>query len=450
MGAVIVTSVSIAMFFVHKHKEAQKNAILDGILQKGEITVIMRNNAHCYYLYQNQPMGFEYDLAKAFANYLGIKLKVIVADQWEEMLPTLMEKKDAFIAASMTITHRRQKLAAFSNGYMTIEQFAIINRSNLSIKSIKDLNGKTIHLRKGTSYEERLKELQRQGINVMIEIHDDAPTEELIRQVSEKDIEITIADSNVALLNQRYYPHTFPVCSINEKQDIGWAVNINSKCLLDSINAFFKTIKENGKFKEIYDRYYANVETFDYVDIARYHRRLETRLPKYSHIVKKAAEQYGFDWRLITAQMYQESHFNPRARSRSKARGLMQLTYYTAKSLKVKQVYDPTQNINAGVQYLRKLYDLFDNADDSNRLFMALAAYNIGRGHMLDARNLASKMKLDPNKWSDIATVLPLLMDQKYHKDAIYGYCKGTEPIKYIKQIMIYYDILRHRNIKYE
>ena len=424
------------------------NSVLQGILKAGEITVCTRNNAHCYYLYREQAMGFEYELAKAFADYLGVKLKVRIAEKWEGMIPALMKGKCSLIAASMTIMPKRKKLVSFSNGYMPIQQYIIIHRNNKSIRCPEDLAGKTVHVRGGTSYEEKLNLLKNKGIDLEIKLHDDLPTEELIRQVAEGKIEITIADSNIALLNQRYYPQAILACPISEQEFLGWAVNRNARNLLYRINCFFKTIKENGHLNELYNKYYTNIDDFDYVDLRVYHRRLKSRLPKYKKIIMEAADYHGFDWRLIAAQIYQESHFNSKARSRSGAKGLMQLTRSTARSLGVKNILNPEQNINGGVQHLKDLYNYFENAESSNRLFIALAAYNVGQGHILDARNIAREMNLDPNKWSSLSTTLPLLTHQKHYKTAIYGYCRGTEPIEYINKIMIYYDILKRQGIE--
>jgi membrane-bound lytic murein transglycosylase F len=147
--------------------------------------------------------------------------------------------------------------------------------------------------------------------------------------------------------------------------------------------------------------------------------------------------------------MYQESHFDPEAESHAGAFGLMQLTNNTAESLGVKNILQPEENIRAGVKHLKNLYDFYNNANGSDRLFIALAAYNIGLGHILDARNLARKMNIDPNKWPSISKTLPLLRFRKHYKDSLYGYCRGTEPIEYIKQIMIYYDILKQQGVEY-
>ena len=429
--------------------DVSQSKILESILAAGEIRVITRNNAHCYYFYREQAMGFEYDLAKAFAKYLGVRLRVQIADKWEGMIPSIMNRTGDFIAASMTITPKRQRQVAFSDGYMEIQQHIIVHRNNTAVQTVEDLNGQDVFVRKGTSYQERLEALQKAGVKLFIYRMEDVPTEDLIRQVAAGKIAITIADSNIAQMNRLYHPQIHIADPINTTEMLGWAVHPQADQLRERINAFFREIKVNGKYKKIYDKYYTDIEFFDYVDLRKYHRRLRTRLPAYKKLIITAADRHGFDWRLIAAQIYQESHFNPKARSHAGAYGLMQLTVSTARSLGVKNIYNPKPNIYAGVQHLKNLWDYFDQIGDADRLYFTLAAYNIGQGHIGDARNLAQKMGLDPDKWTSLTQTLPLLRYRKYYKDATYGYCRGTEPLEYIKHIMIYYDILKRQAIEY-
>lgn len=440
---------SIFILFLFGCQGPPDRATLEGVLSKGEITVITRNNAHCYYLYRDQAMGFEYDLAKAFADFLGVNLDVKIAEKWEGMIPFLMNGTGAFIAASSTKTPKRQQQVAFSREYLTIQQHIIVHRKNQHIKNMSDLVGKTVHVGRGTAYQERLEELMAEGYDLTIELHDDISTEELIQQVEEEKIEVTIVDSNIALRYRRYHPRIVVSGAIGPEEHLGWAVHPDSIPLLKKIDEFFEEIRSNGSFNRIYDQYYAHVDDFDFVDLRTFHWRLKTRLPKYLPIIEEAARKHEFDWRMIAAQMYQESHFEPEARSHAGAYGLMQLTTSTARSLGVENILDSYQNIHAGVHHLRNMYDRFDKAAGSDRLFIALAAYNIGQGHIQDARKIARDMNLDPDKWASLAQTLPLLSIREHYQKAEYGYCRGREPIEYVKQIIIYYDILRHQGIEY-
>jgi soluble lytic murein transglycosylase-like protein len=184
---------------------------------------------------------------------------------------------------------------------------------------------------------------------------------------------------------------------------------------------------------------------FAKADLKAFQRRVSTRLSRYRKFIKAAAKKHGFDWHLIVAQIYQESHLNPLAKSSAGARGLMQILPGTARSLGVNDIYNPVENINAGVRYLKTLYDQYKSIEGADRLLMALAAYNAGRGHVEDARRLAVKRNLDPDSWESLKKTLPLLRYRKYYKKSKYGYCRGTEPVIYTKRIMTYYKIIKRQ-----
>jgi len=426
-----------------------RNEALEKIEESGTITVITRNNAHCYYTYRDQDMGFEYDLAKAFSDFLGVELKVKVSESWHKLLPSLDKGVGEVVAASMTVTPSRSEIADFSMEYLSVQQMVIIHKNNTEIRTIEDLAGKSLHVRRGTSYEERLRAVKQEGLDVELALHEDVLTEALIEAVAQGQIDVTIADSNVALLNRRYYPDIRIAFPAERPQSLGWAVRKGEKALLKKINQFFETIKQDGTFDDIYNRYYAYVETFDHLDIKRFQERVLTRLPRYKKTIKEAADLHGFDWRLIAALVYQESQFNPWAKSFSGVRGLMQLTLPTAQELGIKNRLNPQESILGGVRYFKQLHDLYDKASEPDRTLIALAAYNVGKGHILDARRIASRKNLDPNKWSSLEKTLPLLSQPKYYKKSRFGYCRGREPVFHVQNILTYYDILKREAIQY-
>ncbi len=446
----LIVWAAIGYYLLSPVINAYKFVTLQKIQKTGVITVVTRNTAHCYYLYRDQPMGFEYELAQAFAEYLGVGLQVKVVDKWSDMVDALYDGSAAFIAASMAITPKRKTQVAFSDGYMEVAQHIISHRKNTVIKEAADLSGKIIDVRRGTAYQQRLLELKNQGIDLAIRLHDDLPVEELIQKVADGQIDFTVANSNIISINRRNFPEAVSTGSINDGMQLAWAVYPKSIKLLEQINTFLSMINKSGKFDEIYNKYYGDIEEFDYVDLEAFHRRVKNNLSRYSPFIKAAAEKHGFDWRLIAAQIYQESHLNPWAKSRAGARGLMQILPSTGKSLGLNDLFDPVQNINAGVQHLKDLYDHFDQAQGEDRILIALAAYNIGQGHIYDARELAKKRGLDPDKWESLSKTLPLLQYRKYHQNTQYGFCRGTEPIRYIKQILIYYDVLKRQGFEYK
>ncbi|MFP4446648.1 MAG: membrane-bound lytic murein transglycosylase MltF [Desulfosudaceae bacterium] len=419
---------------------------LEKIKDRGYLIVLSDNNANAYYLYRGAEMGFEYDLSKAFAEFLGVDLR-IKTPGWSRLLDMVNTSQGDLIAASMTVTESRKKRADFSREYLPVQQQVIVHKHNFAVNTVEDLAGRTVHVRQGTSYQQRLEELRADGLDVTIRLHKDLPTEELFQRVAAREIEVTIADSNIAQLNRRYYPDVRIAFPISEKQSLAWAVGRGDTALLAEINRFFEKIKGEGTFGKIYEKYYLGVEFFDYVDIKKFHQRLETRLPAYEKLIKSQASIYGFDWRLIAALIYQESHFDPYAKSHTGVRGIMQLTLPTARELGVDNRLDPRQSIKGGVLYLHKMITRFDEIEDSRtRLMFALASYNIGYGHVRDAQQIAVDMGLPTDKWSSLQKTLPLLQNRRYYKDTRYGYARGTETVTYVERILTYYDILKQKS----
>ena len=422
---------------------------LDKIKKRGFVVLITTNGPTTYYLYREDEMGFEFDLAKAFADYLGVELKVVVAER-DEVFPLLRWERGDFIGAGLSIGDEYEMPISFSRPTFTIQHAVITHKDDPKLEGVEALEDEVIHVRSGTSEEEKLLDLVDKGHNLRVKPYDSVPTEELISWVAGKKIRVTVSKSNLALLSRRYYPDIRVSFTLDESKHLGWAVRRRDKKLLKTINRFFGEIEKNGLYQKIYEKYYSYIEIFDYVDIKAFHRRIQTRLPRYEGIIERTAEEYGFDWRLIAAIIYQESHYRPRARSHTGVRGLMQLTLKTARDMGIENRLDPCQSISGGVKYLKQLYDRYDDIDGWDRMLITLASYNVGTGHIADARRLAMEQDLDPNKWTSVAKVLPLFSYKRYYKRAKYGYCRGSEPVEYVKRIVLYYDILKMRAVNQE
>ena len=435
----------ICIYLIFHQMDVRFNAPLKEIQKRGIIRMITANTATSYYTYRDAPMGFEYDLAKAFADYLDVTLEVIVPE-WDTMFEQLNSGQGDFIAAGITITESRERIALFSDPYMSVQQKFIHHKLKFDIKNIEQLAGRTVHVRKGTSYQERLEEIRDLGIDVDIQLLEDMPTEEIIRMVATKQIKFTIADSNIALLNRRYYPDIKIGLPVQEEEYLAWAVKKENKALRNRINNFLEMAEETGLLGKLYEKYYGNVEIFDYFDLKKFHERIKTRLPKYKKIIKTEAKKYGFDWRFIAAVVYQESHFNARAQSGTGVRGLMQVTQATARQMGIKNRMDPKQSVKAGVKFLNLMFKRFDDMPDPHqKRRFALAAYNVGYGHVRDAQQIALRQGLDINKWRSLKKTLPLLSKQEYFTQTRHGYARGQEPVRYVERILTYYDILRQK-----
>ena len=441
--------VILVTFIIFIEKKKQKKLLpedgLSRIMKEGKIRMITDNRSNCYYIYRGEHMGFEYELAREFAAYLQVELEVHTPG-WNSMFYWLDMDYGDFIAAGITITEAREQRMLFSQPYMDVQQRFIHHKSKLPIKSIKKLPGRTLHIPAKTSYYERLMEIKAEGIDVDMVVHDDLNSEEILRMIYEKKFFYTIVDSSVAMLNRRYYPDIRIGIPINGTEHLAWAVSPSNQRLSDKIVIFFDIIKSNGIYKKIYDKYFSNVDEFDYFDLYKFHKRIKTRLPKYKKTIQRECKKYGFDWRMIAAMIYQESHFDPKARSKTGVRGLMQITEETAEEMNITNRRDPFQSLKAGIGYLKELHNKFNDINDSlDRMKFAMASYNIGYGHVLDARRLARWQGMADDKWHSIKKTLPLLAKKKFYQTVRYGYARGGEPVKYIERIFIYYDILKQK-----
>jgi peptidoglycan lytic transglycosylase F len=445
--AVYLTCALFVFFsiLINNEKENKTRNSLEKILQIGKIRLITNLSETTYHLYNNTPMGFEYELASKYADFLNVDLDVVTPG-WNNLFSYLETGRGDFIAAGLTITKQRLENVNFSIPYLTVQQRLVYHNDRQKIEILEGLAGKTIHVRRGTSYHNRLRTLRKQGIIFNYILHNNTATKEFIRMIADKEIEYTIADSNIAYLNRRYHPNIRVGISLEQKESHGWAIKKKDVELQKSMNRFLAQAQKDGTLNKLYNKYYDNIADFDYYDIKIFHQRIEKRLPKYKDIIIKQSERYHLDWKIIAAITYQESHFQPLARSYTNVRGLMQVTLDTAREMGITNRLDPYQSIMAGSKYLNKLYNRFDDINDHyQRLLFSIASYNIGYYHVRDAQNIAELKGVDKNDWHAIKTILPLLTKRKYYKATKYGYARGYETVNYVTKILTYYDILKQK-----
>ena len=447
---VLLGLIAVLLFFmllIHHKEIGDDLGTYDRIRKNGVLRLITNKSISSYHYYDGKATGFEYDLSKAFADYLNVELDVVTPG-WNNMFAYLEEEKADFIAAGLAITRERLEKVNFSIPYMTIQQHIIHHNLVFGPKNIQDLTFRTIHIRRGTSYHSRLEEIKKSGIELSYILYDNIPTEEFIRQVHDREIKFTVADNHIAYLNQRYYPDIRIGIPLQEKESLAWAVRKNDTQMLEQINKFFLFANETGLLKKLSDKYYASVEASDPFDLKKFHQRIETRLPKFKKTIIEESIKYGLDWKLIAAVVYQESHFNPNAKSFTNVRGLMQVTAKTAQEMGINNRLKPNQSIRAGIKYLSKMKKKFEHfEDDYEMMLFALASYNVGYGHVLDAMKLAKEKGMDETKWQYVKTTLPLLSKSKYYKKTKYGYARGWEPVQYVERILTYYDILKQKDL---
>lgn len=426
------------------------------------ITFVTLNSPNTYYVDGNREFaGLEYDLAKLFVNELGndTQLKLIVANNINQVITTITKHKADIAAADVTITKSREGIIDFSTPYQDVQQLVVYNIDKIKEeqkkppKKLSDLVGLNITLPASSSFVERITKLQKAtepGLMWEERLH--VGSEQLLQELARGEIDYTIADSHLISIMQNYYPTLGVAFAIGEPEKIAWAMPKGSNPELQKkVNAFFTKIKKNGTLRNLIDRYHGNVKRLKPVDIKTFIIRSTTLLPKYKRLFQQAQEITGLDWRLIAAISYQESHWDTYNTSPTNVRGLMMLTEDTADLMKVTDRLDPKQSIPAGAKYINLLKETIpERVPEPDRTYMALAAYNIGYAHVEDARVLAQRLKLDPNRWADVKKTLSLLNDPTYYTNAKYGYCGCGQPVIFVESIRSYYNILERFEPSYD
>ena len=416
---------------------------LEEILQNKELIVVTRNAPTTYYHWHDELAGPEYDMTQSFARALGVKVKYVLKNTTSEILDAIDNGEAHIAAAGLTRTDAREDSFLFGPVYQHVEQQIVCRKGGKRPKSLDQMDGIQLVVSESTSYVERLNELKQEQPQLTWRVDEKSDTELLLEQVWLKKIDCTVADSNITDINRRYYPELVVQFKISKPEPLSWVFPPGVPGLVYETEHWFEEYKDSGKLTKVMERYYGFIEDFDYVDNRRFTRRISTVLPRYKSLFKKAAQKYEFNWTLLAAQAYQESHWRPRAKSPTGVRGIMMLTLTTAKELGVKSRLDPEQSIMGGGLYLKRLYKrLPEEVEEPDRTWFALAAYNVGMGHLYDAMELAKRLNVDHTTWDSLSEVLPLLSQKRYYKTLKYGYARGNEPVSYVRHIRDYQNIL--------
>lgn len=430
-----------------------QESTLKKIKKGGVLNVVLLNSPSTYYIGSDGPKGFEYDLIELYANHLGVKLNITTANTIKEALELSKNPEIHITSASLTKTPEREKQFNFGPSYFEAQEQVICNKSMLldgrfpsdadSLSNLKLVVGE------GTSYNETIEDLKKEGFDISATYTAEYSTEELISQVDSHEIDCTIIDSNIYALNQRYFKNIVLAFDISNRRQQAWILASDSKMLKEDMYSWLNTVNQSGEMARLKDHYYSYVLFFDYYDTVMFYKRIKTRLPNYESYFKEAATKYEIPYSALAALSYQESHWNPNAVSYTGVRGLMMLTQDTATLLGVKNRIDPKESIFGGAKHLDQMIkSVPPDVMGEDRLKFALAAYNIGLGHVFDAQKLAQQIGLNQNSWADLKKTLPLLSQKKYYKTLKHGYARGSEAVKYVDAIYDYRDILQKNDVE--
>lgn len=421
---------------------------LEEVLETGQLRVITRNSPTTLY---RGPFGYEgpeYDRVEAFRAHLEAKhgrpidVDYQFADSLAEIFTALESRSAHIAAASLTVTEERQQRVDFGPAYQEVSQYLVYKLNTGRPRTLQALQGKRLEVMATSSFAETLRGLRAEEPALTWTENPFAETSDLLQAVHEQTIDYTVVDSNDYYVHRYYMPDLRKAIKLKEDDQLAWAFATGTEALQAQAAEFFAQAEQSGLLAQINDRYYGHTNRFDYVGTRTFNRHVDSRLPDYLAMFRDASRQTGFDWRLLAAIGYQESHWDPDAVSPTGVRGLMMLTRTTAGGLGVENRRDAAQSISAGSQYFQNIYNRLDDIPEPDRIWFALAAYNIGYGHLQDARRLARMKDLDDDRWLVIKDMLPLLTKSEWYSQVPHGYARGWEPVGYVNNVRTYFEIL--------
>ena len=421
-----------------------QKSLLESIQRQGELVVATRVGPTTYYQELDQYTGFEYELSKQFADYLGVRLKVVTYKDLGELLSALKNGDVHFAAAGLTITKERAQEFRFTSPYQQVSQKVIYQKGTPKPSNVQELSQGSLVVIANSSHSEHLQRLNDNHNKITWSEKSNSTMLSMLNLVNGGQAAYTIVDSNVFDLHRDIFPELKSAFNIKDWEPLAWAFPPTADTTLyTAAENFFNKINEDGSLEEQKERFYGHRD-FDYVGARTFIAHIDSRLSRYEEDFKNVANELDIDWRLLAAVGYQESLWNPNAISPTGVRGLMMLTQRTAKEMGISNRRDPKQSIDGGANYLKKLYNrLPKDISEPHRTWFALAAYNTGYGHVQDARILTKQQGKDHNNWFEVKTHLLLLKKREYYQHARHGYARGAgQSILYVKNIRRYYDSL--------
>lgn len=410
----------------------------------GTLKVATRNSATTYYVDRdNTPAGPEHDLVESFAASQRWQVEWTIFDSTSDVLKAMGEGNIHLAAAGLTHLPSRDEYFQRGPTHTDIVEQLVCHRDMRPLpRQVEEMAGVDIRVTADSSYAEKLQSLVNQYTGITFE-EDPRTTEILLTEVAEKRIDCTMADSNIVRVVRRHFPHLEVAMNLTSGDRLGWYLPPDHQTLSNMANQWMESTEGQESIEEVTQRYYAYISEFDFVDLRALNERIDERLPHFLDLFLEAEAETGMPAELLASLAYQESHWDPQAVSPTGVRGIMMLTQNTAESLGVENRLNPAAAIDGGARYLADRHQrLPDSLPEPDRTYLALASYNIGRGHVLDARQLARELGKNPDSWEDMKEVLPLKADKRYYPQTRYGYARGYEPVHFVQRIRNYQDVI--------
>lgn len=417
---------------------------LQEIRNEGVLHVITRVAPSIYYEGRNGPTGYDYELTKLFAEELGVELRLRVAEDNTEVLSVLSKDFAHIGLAGLSA----QPL--FENQYKTLptgikaQSIVVYNRDVERPEALGDLAGQILHLVSDSNHEYQLQVLTDAAPDIHWQVHPGLDAAGVLARVETGELSYAIVSSNELELNHVFFPQVKQGFALGEAKELAWLFPANQDdSLITAAKAFIEKMQADGTIAQLSERFYGHLDHLNYVGARTFMHHVENRLPNYETLFRDNASIFSMDWRLLAAIGYQESHWRPNAVSPTGVRGLMMLTRNTANYIGINNRLDAEESIQGGAKYFRMVHEKIpERIAEPDRTWFALASYNVGYGHLEDARKLTEGAGKNPDRWMDVKEFLPLLAQKEWYKKTRFGYARGHEPVLYVQNIRRYYDVL--------
>ena len=444
---------AIDMVFPWQHIMHSEENPYQAIQERGKLVVGTINHPISYFINGEGESGLEYELSKAFASYLNVELEMRSMESTDTLFDALDEHKIDIAAANLFYQTDKAEHFQLGPSYYSASWQLAYRKGENRPRSLAQIND-TLVIPESSELVQILKDAQLKHPKLRWRVDKKLTQEELLLQVAEGKIAYTLANSLDISATQQIKPQIAVAFDLTDEMSVHWYLSNNSSNELQSaLLDFMNTAIDSGLIANIEEKYFRQ---FNYVDTKSYLNSIEAILPKFEPLFTK--HKGNLDWRLLAAIAYQESHWNPDATSPTGVRGMMMLTKDTAERMKITDRTDPEQSIKAGSEYLHWLIEQIpDSINNDDRIWFALAAYNMGLGHLLDARRLTKSLGGNADNWLDVKKNLPLLAEKRYYTNLKYGYARGYEAVQYVENIrrymnsiMNYYRVQQNQSDKNE
>ena len=419
----------------------------------GVIVALTLNSSISYFDYRGEPMGFQYELAKQFAQSMGLKLEMKTARNTQDLVHMLLNGEGDFIAYPLPVTKEFKDSVTFCGEDYITHQVLVQRNASKKFKPLKDVTeliGKEVYAMPG-KHLNRLINLDKElggGILIHQVKSDSITVEDLIMQVSNGTIDYAVCDNDLAQLNKTYYPNLNISLALSFDQRASWAVRKDSPFLAEAANLWHKDNMVSPAYKASTKRYFEISKRTPHGSI------LSLKDGKISHfdkLFKKYAKEIDWDWRILASLAYTESNFDTTAVSWAGAKGLMQLMPKTAYAmgLPVGKEHDAEESIKAACNYLALTARSFSKITDPNeKIKFILGSYNAGIGHIFDAMALAEKYGKNKYEWdNNVAEYVLLKSNEEYYNDPVCknGYFRGRETYNFVKEILSRAEVYKQK-----